>query len=265
MRTQLRWTVGHGTARRHKSRGVRAIGAVMISSALGCTLLAQVASSQTLDGSTASVRPNEVRAAGRHQVRQLAAKDIVVDETTARRQLRTPNSQRPNRKLAASSLTSALQYARFGEAWGTQLNSPVVEGAAIVVTATAARPAQRHQAPQLAAHDVVVDNAKAHLDPKTPTIDNRDAVNGAIRTAAQDVRFGEADTRIEGSPKRGQQVSPSQRTVLVLPLQAPRFGEAESRGGACAPWGCGENSPIVDGASVITQPTEVLAASPRSN
>jgi hypothetical protein len=187
MRTQPQWTVGHGTTRRHKSHGVRAIGAVMISSALACTLLAQVASSQTLDRSDASVRPNAVRAA------------------------------------------------------------------------------RRHQAPQLDAHDVVVDNAKPQLRPKTPTIDVRGAVNGGIRTALQDARFGEADSRIEGSLKRGQQVSPSQRTVLVLPLQDARFGEAGFRGGGCYPWGCGENSPIVEGANVFAQPTEVRSATRRSN
>jgi hypothetical protein len=92
-------------------------------------------------------------------------------------------------------LTSALQDARFGEALGTQLNSPVVESAAIVVPATAVRPARRNIKRRNSPFTVVVDDGRPHLRPSTPTIDVRDAVNHGIRTALQDARLGEAAFR----------------------------------------------------------------------
>jgi hypothetical protein len=218
------------------------VSAVVISSTLGLILTAQVATSQTLDGSAAGVRPNAVRPATRHQTPQLSAKNTLVGDPTTRPQLPTPNCQLPTRPYGGFGLKSALQDARFGEASGRNLNSPVVDGAAIVVPpeqvdpaggrqapqltvgpATDVRPVRRHQAPQLRAKDVTVDDANAPSRRETPSLDVRKVVKVGARTALQDMRFG----------------------------------EAMLRGGNCYPWGCGENSPVVGGAAV-TGPIVVM-------
>ena len=64
------------------------------------------------------------------QARQLAAKDVLLGEATPRRELPTSNSPR-SIPLAGVGLKSALHDARFGEAWGSNLNSSHVGGAAI--------------------------------------------------------------------------------------------------------------------------------------
>lgn len=62
--------------RRFPSPNGRGISAVVLLTTVGLTLAAQVAGAQTTAGS--SVAPlNEVRAASRHQARQLAAKDVL--------------------------------------------------------------------------------------------------------------------------------------------------------------------------------------------
>lgn len=115
--------------RRFPSPNGRGISAVVLLTTVGLTLAAQVAGAQTTAGS--SVAPlNEVRAASRHQARQLAAKDVLRGEATPRRERPTSNS-RLSIPLAGAGLKSALHDARFGEAWGSNLNSPHVGGAAI--------------------------------------------------------------------------------------------------------------------------------------
>jgi hypothetical protein len=213
MRTELRSSVGDGTAGRYKSRAGHVVSAVVISSTLGLILPAQVASSQTLDGSSVTVRPNVVRPATRQRTPQLSAEDTAAGDPRTRSHLPTANSQLPTRPLAEL-VRSALQDARFREVLGTQLNSPVIDGATIGVPPEQLRPARRRQAPQLTAKDVTVDaNAPRH---ETPTLDVRKELQAGARTALHDARFG----------------------------------EAMARGGTCVPWGCGENSPVVEGAAV---------------
>jgi hypothetical protein len=71
-----------------------------------------------------------VRAANRHHAPQLAVKHVVLDETTTRRHSSTVNSPR-SIPLVGAGLKLALHDTRFGEAWGSNLNSPHVGGAAI--------------------------------------------------------------------------------------------------------------------------------------
>ena len=208
MRTHRRWTVDDGTARWRKSPGVPGICAVMISSTLGFTLVAQVASSQTLDGSAASVRPNDARAATRHQGRQLATKDVVVDSANALpRHLPTSNSPLPSRRLGVPGVTSALQDMRFAEAtvrggtckpWGCGENSSVLDTAAVVVPMV--RPARRQRTTQVEVKDVRVDNNTGDIRSETPAIEVRKAVNLSARTVLQDARFGQAFGKQLNSP-----------------------------------------------------------------
>lgn len=115
--------------RRFPSPNRRGRSAVVLLTTVGLTLAAQVAGAQTTAGS--SVAPlNAVRAASRHQARQLAAKDVLLGEATPRREHPTSNSPR-SIPLAGAALKAALHDARFGEAWGRNLNSLHVGGAAI--------------------------------------------------------------------------------------------------------------------------------------
>ena len=186
---------------------------------------------------TAIVAPgSQPRPARRHERRADADQSVGVDENNATAHRPAPKAQVPKHKATETGLNRALLDSRFGEAgwfprccpapepmasgcrlWGCGYNSPVVEGAAIVTPASHARPARRHNARQLSSKTVVVDDVDTHTL-QAPISKLRPSTRGksALRSSMREARFGEA---------------------MAL---------------ACAQYTCDSNSPVVEGAAIVT-------------
>ena len=176
------------------------------------------------------------RLARRHQGRRLAKESVAIAHVESQVVSASPNAQLRTRRLTESGLSSALQGARFGQAWGTNLNSPVVEGATMVTPASQARPARRHNARQLSSKAVVVDDADPRISELTRKSQSAPRTRSSLTSALQDPRFAETGWFY------------------------PRLPAPKPSGMGCQPWGCGMNSPVVEGAAMVTPRSQARPA-----
>ncbi len=189
------------------------------------------ANSPVVDGAEIVTQPVQVRQARRHQAQQLTEKDVAVNDTPAQQPLKKRavdslrSAETMRKALTRPGLNAAAQGARFGEAFGLNLNSPIVDGAEIVAQSDQVHPARRHQAQQLTEKDVAV-----NATPAQPSLQNR------------------AFDRLQNADDMRKALT---RPGLNAAAQGARFGEA---------FGLNLNSPIVDGAEIVAQPVQVHPA-----
>jgi hypothetical protein len=157
MRTTLQSLPGDRAAWRRRSRGVRAIETAIMACALGLIVPATMASAQTRDGSGRAVQPKTVQAAERHQARRSDSVTVVDAVEQSRKEKPVETSMRAeavnrdttrskamNRTAQAYLETQATGLAPLGmicldcefepRPRGGATNSPIINGASIVVT-----------------------------------------------------------------------------------------------------------------------------------